>query len=79
MSEPVDPVRGLDFQPLPAGWTPLGAALLIKCLDDEGSVTWAFRTSDELNDEELLGALRVRTSLHERDLLEAYCEHPDEG
>lgn len=72
MIDGMDVIRGLDFEPLPVGWTPIGAALLIKCLDAEGNASWSFRTSSELNDEETVGALLIRLRLQERDLLEAY-------
>ena len=44
----------------------------MKCLDEEGHSSWAFRTTPNLNDEELLGALTVRTDLLRKELLEAY-------
>jgi hypothetical protein len=65
---------GLKFELLPAGWTPLAAAILVKCLDENGTASWAFRTTDDMNDEELLGALTVRTDLLRRGLVESYAE-----
>lgn len=63
MTAAFDPPFGLRFDPLPAGWTPLAGALLVKCLDEDGEATRAFRTTADMNDEELLGALTVRTEL----------------
>ncbi len=48
--------------------------MLVKCLDQEGQPLWAFRTTGGLNDEELLGALTVRTDLLRKELLEAFSE-----
>jgi hypothetical protein len=71
--EPVAEVlRGLHIHPLPAGWTALEGIVLLKCLDADGNSSWAFRTTDGLNDEELLGALTVRIDLLRRELLESY-------
>lgn len=67
-----DVVGGVEVSPLPEGWTPLEAVLLVKCLDSDGHVSWAFRRSPGLNDEELLGVLTVRTDLLRRYLLECY-------
>lgn len=79
MSEQVgpQPTEGLQFRELPPGWMPLAGALLVKCLDEDGNPTWAFRTTDDVNDEELLGALTVRTDLLRRGLLDSYLD-PDE-
>lgn len=65
-------LSGLNIHPLPKDWTPLAAVVLVKCLDEDGSPTWGFRTTDGLNDEELLGALTIRKELLRRELLDAY-------
>jgi hypothetical protein len=70
-------LAGLVVSPLPEGWTALGAIILVKCFDDEGRSSWAFRRTDGLNDEELLGALMVRTDLLRRELYEAYTEEEE--
>ncbi|HEX2312090.1 MAG TPA: hypothetical protein VHJ17_00015 [Thermomonospora sp.] len=67
-----DALSGIRVLPLPEGWTAIGAIVLVKCFDKEGHASWAFRTTDGLSEEELLGALTVRTDLLRRDLLEAY-------
>ncbi|RBQ21279.1 hypothetical protein DP939_00705 [Spongiactinospora rosea] len=71
-------LNGLDVYPLPQGWTALGAIVLVKCLDEEGHSSWAFRTTDGLSDEELLGALTVRTDLLRRKLYDAYTSDADD-
>lgn len=65
-------LAGLELEPLPEGWEPLGAVVLFKCRDDDGSETWAFRTSDCLSDEETLGALIARTDLARAWLAKVY-------
>ena len=59
---------GLEVHPLQPDWTPVEALLLVKCLDEEGSPTWAYRTTSRLNDEELLGVLTVQAELVKRRL-----------
>jgi hypothetical protein len=65
-------VPNLRIGPLPEGWTPVAGIVLVKCIDHEGDPTWAFRTTEGLNDEELLGALVVRTDLLRAEVREAY-------
>ncbi|MEU9835813.1 hypothetical protein AB0D67_30120, partial [Streptosporangium sp. NPDC048047] len=55
-----------------------GAIVLVKCLDEEGHSSWAFRTTDGLSDEELLGALTVRTDLLRRKLYHDYTGDDDD-
>jgi hypothetical protein len=76
-ASPDDLLRGLQFQPLPTGWTPVDAIVMVKCFDEEGRATWAFRTTDTVNDEELLGALTIRTELQKQKLLHDFT-HPDD-
>jgi hypothetical protein len=78
MTNPFDPSAfGLRFDSLRPGWTPLAGAILVKCLDEDGDVTWAFRTTADMNDEELLGALTVRTELSRRALVDAFVDPDD--
>jgi hypothetical protein len=57
---------GLEIHPLTSGGTALEAFVLVKLLDDDGHTTWAYRTTHQLNREELLGALVVHTALLRR-------------
>ena len=70
------PLSGLVLESLPDGWAPIGVIALIKCRDAEGNSTWAFRTTHDLGDEEVLGALLVRSELTKAWLIDAYT--PDE-
>ena len=73
------PLASLLLKPLPEGRVPVSVIALIKCVDDEGDETWAFRTSEELGDEETLGALVVRTDLAKAALMELYMSTDDES
>ena len=61
---------GMGLHPLPEGWTPVEALVLIKCLDEDGDPTWSYRTTAAPNREELLGALIVHTDLLRKELLD---------
>ncbi len=63
---------GHRLHPLDDGWTPLASFNLIKCLDGDGDVVWSFRTSEQFNLEELLGALVVQTELLKRKILQSW-------
>jgi len=67
-----DVLPGMELHPLDAGWTALEAFVVVKCLDDNGHTTWAYRTTNRLNREELLGALVVHTELLRRELVEEW-------
>jgi hypothetical protein len=71
-------LKGLEIHPLDAGWTAIEALVLMKCLDEEGRVTWAYRTTHRLNREELLGALVVHTDVLRRELAHAGAHHHTE-
>jgi hypothetical protein len=59
---------GLEIHPLGDGATPIEAFVLIKALDEDGAPTWAYRTTNRLNREELLGALIVQTDVLRKEL-----------
>ena len=70
---PIDEaLPGFRLHPLGEGWTPLQAFVLVKCLDEEGDIAWSFRTSEQMNLEELLGALMVQTETLKRKLVRAW-------
>ena len=72
-----DVLPGLEVHPLPDDWTPLEALVLIKCLDEGGDPTWAYRTTHRLNNEELLGALVVHTEVLRQKLAAEFEEDED--
>jgi hypothetical protein len=55
--------NGFEIAPLPAGWTALEGVVLVKCLDEDGAPTWAFRLTEGLNHEEMIGAMTVQLDL----------------
>ena len=70
---PVEEVlRGIEVGPLPDSWTPLEAACMIKCLDEDGNPSWVLRRSDGIDDQELLGTHLLHFELLKSDLLEAW-------
>ncbi len=71
-------LAGFGLHPLDEGWTPLQAFVLIKCLNEDGEAVWSFRTSEQMNLEELLGALMVQTDTLKRKLVRVWeDEDPD--
>jgi hypothetical protein len=67
-------LSGQTIHPLPDGWTPLEAFVLIKCMDDDGDSSWSFRTTNTLNLEELLGALTIQVETLKRKLTGAWAD-----
>ena len=76
---PIDEaLPGFAIHPLEDDWTPLQAFVLVKALDEEGEPVWCFRTSEQFNLEELLGALDVQASVLRRKLVRVWeDEDPD--
>ena len=60
----------LSIHPLEPGWVPTEAFLLIKCRDEGGAFSWAYRTTHAPNREELLGALVVHVDLLRKEIRE---------
>jgi hypothetical protein len=69
---------GFTLHPLDDGWTPLQAFVLVKSLDEHGETAWSFRTSEQLNLEELLGALIVQVEVLRNKLTRAWEDDADE-
>ena len=70
-----------DFKlhPLEPGWTPLQAFVLVKSLDEHGGTAWSFRTSEQFNLEELLGALVLQVETLKRKLTKSWEDHDPDG
>lgn len=78
---PIGQVLGDGFQ-VPAllqGWTALDGIVLVKCLDEQGRSSWAFRETQGLNEEEIIGALTVQLDLMRERVKEQYYSDGDEG
>lgn len=78
-ARPIGEVLGDEFRtvPLLPGWTALEGIVLIKCLDDDGVPTWAFRETGGINEEEIIGALTVQLDLMRARAIEQYRPHDD--
>ena len=63
---------GMSLHPLPDGWTPVEAFVLVKSLDEDGRASWSYRTASTPNREELLGVLSVQAELLRRELVSEY-------
>ncbi len=73
-----DVLPGMGLHPLPEGWTPLEAFVLVKLLDERGVASWSYRTTHPPNREELLGALTVQTALLRRELLDEWDDEDED-
>ena len=71
-----DALPGMTIHGFDSDQIPVSAFVLVKLLDDEGSPTWAFRTTETFNKEELLGALVVQVELLKASLVSDW-ETPD--
>lgn len=65
---------GLTVHPLAPGSTPVEAFFLVKLLDADSDVNWAYRTTNRLNREELLGALNVHVAVLTKELRDEWLE-----
>lgn len=73
-----DVLPAFTLHPLDEGWTPLQAFVLIKSLDEAGESSWSFRTSEQLNLEELLGALIVQVEILKQELVDQWDDDEDQ-
>jgi hypothetical protein len=65
---------GMGVFPLDDSWTALLAFVLVKCLDEDGDPVWCFRTTEQLNRTELLGALEVQVAVLKKELVRLWDE-----
>jgi hypothetical protein len=64
-----DALPGMGIHAFGDGEIPVSAFLLVKILDEEGSPSWGFRTTEPPNREELLGALTVQVEILKASLV----------
>jgi hypothetical protein len=77
---PIGEVLGDGFR-VPAllpGWTALDGIVLVKCLDDEGHPGWAFRETEAMNIEEVIGALTVQLDMLRERAVDAFREDDED-
>ena len=78
--KPLGQVVGDGFRvpPLLDGWTALEGILLVKCLDAQGRSSWAFRETEGLNEEEVIGALTVQLDLMRQRVVAQFDDDDDD-
>lgn len=64
----------LGVKDLPEGYTPLAAVAAVKCLDEDGHVTWVTRCSEDLHTVECAGAATVLADVLRQSLVERWEE-----
>jgi hypothetical protein len=52
--------------------------VLIKALDENSEPVWAFRTTEQMNLEELLGSLEVQTEALRRKLVRMWADEDED-
>jgi hypothetical protein len=72
--QPIGQVLGDGFRvpPLLPAWTALEGIVLVKCLDDEGHPSWAFRETEGMNVEEVIGALTIQLDMLRERAVDAF-------
>lgn len=70
-------VYGLNVKPMPDGWTPLEAFVVLKCLDEDGEVALLTRATEGVRAWDSVGMLTAALDT-ERDNLRAGFI-PDDG
>ncbi|MFP8887477.1 hypothetical protein [Streptomyces mangrovi] len=70
---------GMGAHPLPEDWEAVSAFILVKCRDEEGEIAWSFRTTEEIDPYELLGALTVQADLVRKRMLANWDVDDDES
>ncbi len=63
---------GFKVYGIPEKWTSLDAIVLVKCYTKDGDTSWVFTKTENINEEELLGALVVQTDLLRQSLVESF-------
>lgn len=70
-------IGGLEIMPLPPGYQPMEAVVLVKSLDEDGHVCWVQRWTQGLHLIEVLGASTAMARLNERDAVDMYAPEVD--
>jgi hypothetical protein len=64
----VEALDGFAVHPLEPAETAIEAFILIKTIEPDGETSWAYRTTNRLNREELLGAFVVQVAVLKKEL-----------
>lgn len=66
-------IFGLEpSEPMHDGWTPLEATAVVKCLDEDGNLVFAIRSTETLTDWEAFAMLELAARAQARDVLEGF-------
>lgn len=78
--QPIGRVLGDGFRvpELLRGWTALEGIVLVKCLDAEGHPSWAFRETEGMNIEEVVGVLTIQLDMLRERAVDAFREDEDD-
>ena len=71
---PIGQVLGDGFRvpELLPSWTALEGIVLVKCLDAEGHPSWAFRETEGMNVEEVIGVLTIQLDMLRERAVDAF-------
>lgn len=57
---------------LPERWTPLDGIAIIKCLDEEGNLTFCIRSTETLTDMEAYGMLAIAAQTQAESIIDGF-------
>lgn len=63
---------------LPDNWTPLDAVAVVKCLDEDGNLSYVIRSTETLSDWECFGLLEIAAKSQARSILNDIEDDEDE-
>ena len=69
---------GLDVDPVPDGWTPLEAFVVLKCLDEEGHVALLARPTDGIASWDAIGMLTAALDTQRDQVRAGFISDDDE-
>lgn len=65
-------IFNLETEPLPENWTPLDAVAVVKCLDEEGNLSFVIRSTQSLTDWECYGLLAVSSKIQAKEIMDGF-------
>lgn len=76
MSQPA--VYGLGLDPMPEGWTPLEAFVVLKCLDEDGHVALWTQSTEGVMSWDAVGMLTAALDTQRDDLRQGFIREDDD-
>ncbi len=71
-------IFGLEAEPMPDGWTPLEAVVVMKCLDETGEVALLTRSTEALRSWDAVGMLTAALDTQRDDVRANFISDDDE-